>query len=225
MKKITIMGIAVGAVLAVGIFSNIGLFGNNALANKPTTEQKITTIFRFITNPEFGLKEIKNEVRAIEEDLLQKKSFYEVEHEVVLYYMGGVPPVTINGAVTISLGSCDDSIPLENRAFSLLMLNVQMGNDNSGTEIDFTDVFIDTNYELGDSETGTLTNTRKAIAFEGEIGASDQIQYTYVAVLVGADATNGLPFKAVAIGQQPQGCTITVVADDTIDEPDPFPDA
>ena len=128
MKKITIMGIAVGAVLAVGIFSNIGLFGNNALANKPTTEQKITTIFRFITNPEFGLKEIKNEVRAIEEDLLQKKSFYEVEHEVVLYSKGGVAPVTINGAVTVSLVDCDANIPVEKQAFGLLTLLVQMGN-------------------------------------------------------------------------------------------------
>ncbi len=63
------MGIAVGAVLAVGIFANIGLFGNNALAAEPTTEQRIKTMFWMITNKEFGLKEIKNEVRAIEEKL------------------------------------------------------------------------------------------------------------------------------------------------------------
>ncbi len=212
MKKITIMGIAVGAVLAVGIFSNIGLFGNNALANKPTTEQKITTIFRFITNPEFGLKEIKNEVRAIEEDLLQKKSFYEVEHEVNLYETTG-GAVTIVGAVTVSLGSCDANIPVEKQAFGLLTLLVQMANADAATDIQFNDVFVDKNYELTDSETSTLRDNREALAFEGLIGASDQIQYTYVAVLEGDDATNGLPFKAVAIGQMPQGCEITVDAD------------
>ena len=92
MKKITIMGIAVGAVLAVGIFSNIGLFGNNALAEKPTMEQKITTMFWMITNKDYGLKKImnsiyvvkndmRNDMQAMNDDLQQKKSFFEVEDQ------------------------------------------------------------------------------------------------------------------------------------------------
>jgi len=72
LKKIAILGIAAATVLAVGIFANIGLFSINALAAEPTTEQKIKIIFRQIINPEFGLKEIKNEVRAIEEALQDK---------------------------------------------------------------------------------------------------------------------------------------------------------
>ena len=220
------MGIAVGAVLAVGIFSNIGLFSNNALANQPSTEQRIKTIFWMITNPEFGLKEIKNEVRAIEEDLQQKKSFYEVENTVLLRNGVSNTPDIISGAVTVSLGSCDDSIPLENRAFTLVTVNVQMANQDDDTTIRFIDVIIDKNFEATESETETLTDEEPAKAFTDTIfGASDQIQLTYTATLEGDDATNGLPFQAVAIGQQPQGCTITVIADDSIDTPNPFPDA
>ena len=55
MKKIALLGIA-GVVLGIGIFANIGLFGNNVWADQPTIEQKITTIFWFITDPEFGLE-------------------------------------------------------------------------------------------------------------------------------------------------------------------------
>ena len=69
MKKIALLGIAVGVVLAAGLIANIGLFSNNALAAQPSMEQRIKTIFWMITNPEFGLKEIKNEVRNIEGDV------------------------------------------------------------------------------------------------------------------------------------------------------------
>ena len=66
MKKIALMFTAAGIVLTTGIFSNIGLFGINALAVEPTIDQKITTIFRRVISSEFGLKEIKNELQAIE---------------------------------------------------------------------------------------------------------------------------------------------------------------
>jgi len=36
--------------------------------------------------------------------------------------------------------------------------------------------------------------------------------------------TYRISFKAVSIGQMPQGCTITVVADDSVDEFDIFPE-
>ena len=88
MKKITIMGIVSGVVLAVGIFSNIGLFGNNALAEKPTIEQKITTMFWFITNPEFGLKEIKREVIKIEENTDFIKNDLQQKRYTLVCYQG-----------------------------------------------------------------------------------------------------------------------------------------
>ena len=84
MKKIALLGIAAGVVLGIGIFANIGLFGNNALAAEPSTEEKIKIIFRQILNPEFGLKEIKNEVRAIEEKLDGKPDIKHVTDSVTL---------------------------------------------------------------------------------------------------------------------------------------------
>jgi len=132
MKKITIMGIAVGAVLTIGIFANIGLFGNNALAAEPTMEQKIKTIFWSVTNKDYGLKKImngmyvlnkdmKNDMQAMNDDLLQKKSFYEVEDVVRITESGF-------GAITVELVNCDDAIPLEKRAFVVEMLGYRMND-------------------------------------------------------------------------------------------------
>ncbi len=108
MRKIALLGIAAGVVLGIGIFANIRLFGNNALAYQTSTEQKIKTIFWSVTNQEYGLKKImngmyamkknmKNDLQAMNDDLLQKKSFYEVE-DVVGLENSGVPL-----AVTVKL--------------------------------------------------------------------------------------------------------------------------
>lgn len=48
---------------------------------------------------------------------------------------------------------------------------------------------------------------------QGPFAASDEIEFAYVDLLEPDDETNSLPFKAVAIGQMPQGCEITVDAD------------
>jgi len=228
MRKIALLGIAAGVVLGIGIFANIRLFGNNALAYQTSTEQKIKTIFWSVTNQEYGLKKImngiyamkkdmKNDLQAMNDDLLQKKSFYEVE-DVVGLENSGVPL-----AVTVKLVNCDDAIPLEKRAFSIVMLGVRIAPVDSLTILDFDDTIVDRNYFATEPELQDLTKTNPQKAFTEPLGASDQVQFTYESKLVEVDFDNGIPFKVVAVGQMPQGCEITVDADDEIDEFEPFP--
>jgi len=213
MKKITIMGIAVGAVLTIGIFANIGLFGNNALAAQPTMEEKIKTIFWSVTNQQYGLKKImngmhdmKNDMNAMDQDLLQKKSFYEVEDEDTIVDSS-------NKAVSVKLVNCDDAIPLEKRAFNIETLGVRMSNFLVGsTMVRFNDIVVDKTYRVTERVDETLFDEDPSLAFTEQIGASDSVQYNYNPSLFEADATNGITLTDVAIGQMPQGCEIEVDA-------------
>jgi len=226
MKKITIMGIAVGAVLTIGIFANIGLFGNNALAAQPSMEQRIKTIFWSVTNQEYGLKKImngmyamkndmKNDMQAMNDDLLQKKSFFEVKDEVILLDFG-------ERGISINLVNCDPAIPLEKRAFHLETVGVRMSfNIDKDTGINFGGVsgliIVDEKYQLFPLDLGFL-GFGGAIdkAITQHVGASEEIFIRYVSLVNGVDLDNGIRFETVAIGQMPQGCEIEVDADDDL---------
>jgi len=225
MRKIALLGIAAGVVLGIGIFANIRLFGNNALAYQTSTEQKIKTIFWSVTNQEYGLKKImngmyamkkdmKNDMQAMNDDLLQKKSFFEVEDEVTL--SGNEP---FEQSVLVQLVNCDPAIPLEKRAFHIETLGVSVSDP-----ADFTSLFIggkvaiDNDYiltletDLGSRLFGGSIQDSPGVALAGPFAASDDVEFAYGANLDTPDQS-GISFKAVAIGQMPQGCQVTVDAD------------
>ncbi len=235
MKKIALLGIAAATVLVVGVFANIGLFGNNALAAEPSMEQKIKTIFWSVTNKEYGLKKImngmyvlkkdmKNDMQAMNDDLQQKKSFYEVEDVVLLEPPDNGP----DSAVTVKLVNCDDSIPLEKRAFNIETLGVRTSElMESDSMVTFRGVIVDKKYVVADPVEQVLTfsqgtggeNTR---AFTEQVAASDQVQYIYFIGLTGVDFDN-TSLQAVAIGQMPQGCEVTIESDATREGFEAFP--
>jgi len=221
MKKIALLGIAAATVLAVGLFANIGLFSINALAAEPSTEEKIKIIFRQILNPEFGLKEIKREVRAIEEDLLQKKSFYEVEDQgTIVTSTDGIQIQTVR----VGLVNCDESIPVEKRAFNLEMLGLRTSQPVArDLALSIVTIITDLNFvnSLDPTEIGS-TDPRGRSVF-GPFAASDEMQFVYFTAQTGFDSEEIL-IKAVAVGQMPQGCEIEVDADAPIPIFEPFPD-
>jgi len=147
-------------------------------------------------------------MQAMNDDLQQKKSFYEVEDS------GAIIDATLQ-AISVKLVNCDDSIPAEKRAFNIETLSVSISAlDDGFTELIFQKdlVTIDKIYFVQEPELETLTAFQPQKAFIKQLAASDSVQYAYLPILGEGDLTNGITITAVAIGQMPQGCEIEVDA-------------
>ena len=145
-------------------------------------------------------KDMKNDMQAMNDDLQQKKSFYEVEDVGTLTQ----ELETFGNAVTVKLVNCDPAIPLEKRAFNIETLGVRMSDGvDASTSVNFVSVLVDSAYLVTEPDLQDLTANEPRKAFTEQIGASDQVQYIYLVSLEGTDNTTGISLKAVAIGQMP----------------------
>jgi len=177
--------------------------------------QKLDQIIAAIGGIDTSGLATQSSVDNIETDLLSKKSFYEVE-DVVTVDVG----TNLAGRSILVELNCPNTIPADKQAFNLQSLGVRTHNTNSTgdlilpTKLFFNKTIIDGNFDtvfLADrSSLNLLFDAKLGVGQEGRqlgtLAASDKISFDYY-------LTGNNKIKAVAIGQMPQGCNVTIDAD------------
>ena len=121
---------------------------------------------------------------------------------------------TLTGLSILVELTCPNTIPADKQAFNLQSLGVRTNNlDAQGgkifpTKLFFNKTIIDGNFDMifivEQASTNLLVDAEL-----GTLAASDKISFDYY--LIGNNK-----IKAVAVGQMPQGCNVTIDADDTV---------
>jgi len=165
-----------------------------------------------------SVDDVQSSVDDIETDLLSKKSFYEVED--IVNFVGGQDR---NFDILVSL-SCPDSVPAEKQAFSIETMGVQVSHTNDDNQVAFfNSTVIDQSFGFFYAEAISTfigselvskdpsKKSQSSINSATTIGASDEVRFG--GNVVNIDGVEEIKLKAVAIGQKPQGCTVTIDAD------------
>jgi len=151
---------------------------------------------------------IESTVTDIETDLLSKKSFYEVE-DIVNF----VDDQDRNFDVLVSL-SCPDSVPAEKQAFNIETMGIQVSHANDDNQVAFfNSTVIDQSFGVFYAEAVStfIGSELVSLSLGTTIGASDEVRFG--GNVVNIDGDEEIKLKAVAIGEKPQGCDVTIDAD------------
>ncbi len=165
---------------------------------------------------------IESTVTDIETDLLSKKSFYEVEDMVT--FVAGPDK---NFDVLVSL-SCPGSVPAEKQAFNIETMGVQVSPNPAKDRVAFfNSTVIDQSFGVfyAESVSTFIGSELVSLSLGTTIGASDEVRFTGNVVNTKlVDSVVDIELKAVAIGEKPQGCDVTIDADAAhLGLPLPFP--
>jgi len=167
-----------------------------------TVASKITEIDTVVANT-------NTIVNNIETDLLSKKSFYEVED--IVTFVGGPDK---NFDVLVSL-TCPGSVPAEKQAFNIETMLIQTSIDpaNGNQVAFFNATTIDQTVAVfyGEAVSNFIGSELVSVSLGITIGASDEVRFGGNAVNI--DGVEEIKLKAVAIGEKPQGCDVTIDAD------------
>ncbi len=165
-----------------------------------------------------SVDDVQSSVDDIETDLLSKKSFYEVED--IVNFVGGQDR---NFDILVSL-SCPDSVPAEKQAFNIETMGVQVSHVNDDNQVAFfNSTVIDQSFGFFYAEAVSTfigselvskdpsKKSQSSINSGTIIGASEEVRFG--GNVVNIDGNEEIKLKAVAIGEKPQGCDISIDAD------------
>ncbi len=167
---------------------------------------------------ETDLAALQLSVDDIETDLLSKKSFYEVED--IVNFVGGPDR---NFDILVSL-SCPGSVPADKQAFNIETMGVQVSHTNDDNQVAFfNSTVIDQSFGFFYAEAVSTfigselvskvpsTKSQSGINSATIIAASDEVRFR--GNVVNIDGDEEIKLKAVAIGEKPQGCDVSIDAD------------
>jgi len=167
----------------------------------------------------------QSSVDNIKTDLLSKKSFYQVE-DIVTFVDGP----DRNFDILVSL-SCPGSVPAEKQAFNIETMGVQVSQNPGDQVAFFNSTVIDQSFGFFYAEAvstfigSDLVSKNKFNHNDGSattIGASEEVRFR--GNVVNIDAGEEITLKAVAIGEKPLGCDVTIDANvPHLGLPLPFP--
>jgi len=169
-----------------------------------TVASKITEIDTEVTNT-------NTIVNNIQTDLLSKKSFYEVED--IVNFIAGPDK---NFDVLVSL-SCPGSVPADKQAFNIETMGVQVSPNLAKDRVAFfNSTVIDQSFGVFYAEAVStfIGSELVSLSLGTTIGASDEVRFGGNVVNTKlVDSVVDIKLKAVAIGEKPQGCDVTIDAD------------
>jgi len=215
-KTILILAIAAAFMVGTSMSFVVSDFEAEAKNDKNNPGQPFQAILDAIAALQLSVDGIdtsglatQSSVDDIETDLLSKKSFYEVED--IVTFVGG-PDKRFDILVSLS---CPGSVPAEKQAFNIETMLIQTSIDPvNGNQVAF---FNSTKID----QIVAVTYTEAVSTFIGSelvseslgitIGASDEVRFGGNAVNI--DGVEEIKLKAVAIGEKPQGCDVTIDAD------------
>jgi len=167
----------------------------------------------------------QSSVDDIQTDLLSTKSFYQVE-DIVTFVDGP----DRNFDVLVSL-SCPGSVPAEKQAFNIETMGIQVSQNPGDQVAFFNSTVIDQSfgYFYAEAVSTFIGSNLVYLDFSGDrgdsattIGASEEVRFR--GNVVNIDAGEEITLKAVAIGEKPLGCDVTIDANvPHLGLPLPFP--
>jgi len=222
-KTILILAIAAAFMVGTSISFVVSDFEAEAKNDKNNPGQPFQAILDAIAALQLSVDGIdtsglatQSSVDDIETDLLSKKSFYVVED--IVNFVGGPDR---NFDILVSL-SCPGSVPAEKQAFNIETMGVQVSHLNDDNQVAFFNAtVIDHSFGFFYGEavstfigsnlvyTGNQFNHKDGSAIT--IGASEEVRFG--GNVVNIDGVEEIKLKAVAIGEKPQGCDVTIDAD------------
>ncbi len=153
----------------------------------------------------------QSSVDDIETDLLSKKSFYQVED--IVDFIGGPDR---NFDILVSL-SCPGSVPAEKQAFNIETMLIQVSLNPANDRVAFfNSTVIDQSFGVfyAESVSTFIGSELVSLSLGTTIGASDEVRFRGNVVNTQlVDSVVDIKLKAVAIGEKPQGCDVTIDAD------------